>query len=535
MAASQVPNADDGSQPLAALDIGSNSFHLIVAQYRDSGSRGADGGWLQIVDRHREMVRLAEGLGADNELSAAVSERALACLERLGQRIRHLPRHNVRVVGTNTLRKAHNGWQFIAAAERVLGHRVEIVSGREEARLIYLGVSHSLEPASDEESRLVVDIGGGSTELILGRQFQPRLMESLYMGCVGMSAAFFGDGAITAKGFVEAENAARQELEVVQGVYRSRGWDIAIGASGTFLAVHQAIFELTGERGIDAAGLAALKQHLVDAGRTGAMDLQSVGAERAPVFPGGLAIAAAVVDALGIDTMTVTDGALREGLLHDLLGRLYTQDIRETTVTDLQQRYHVDTDHARRVAGTAGRLLELASWPALAKLAEAALAGTFSGANGSTDTALSRDGAAKHLRWAAMLHEIGLDIAHSQYHKHGGYLLDNMDLPGFSQPEQHSLAVLVRCHRRKFAIAEMRASASLVALGILLRLAVVLHRPRTDAPLPKLAIEVAPERRQVELQLPAEWLAANPLTRLDLEQEANYLDAASVQLTLAER
>ena len=535
VAATQVPNADDGSQPLAALDLGSNSFHLIVAQYRDSGTQGANGGRLQIVDRHREMVRLAEGLDPDNELSATVADRALACLERLGQRIRHLPRHNVRVVGTNTLRKAHNGWQFIADAERVLGHRVEIVSGREEARLIYLGVSHSLEPASDEESRLVVDIGGGSTELILGRQFQPRLMESLYMGCVGMSAAFFGDGAISAKRFVKAENAARQELEVVQGIYRARGWDIAIGASGTFLAVHQAIFELTGERGITAQGLAALKQHLVDAGQVEAMGLPSVGEERAPVFPGGLAIAAAVVDALGIDAMTVTDGALREGLLHDLLGRLYTQDIREATVTDLQQRYHVDTDHASRVARTAGRLLDLASWRALAKLAEATLASSVGSANGGVETALSGGSAARHLRWAAMLHEIGLDIAHSQYHKHGGYLLDNMDLPGFSQPEQHSLAALVRCHRRKFPMAELRGSPSLVALGIVLRLAVVLHRSRTDAPLPELTVAVAPNSREVELQLPAEWLAANPLTRLDLEQEANYLDVASVGLTLTGR
>ena len=532
MAATQALETDDGSQPLAALDLGSNSFHLIVAHYRNGGAVGANGGRLQIVDRHKEMVRLAEGLSDRNELSERVADRALDCLERLGQRIRHLPRHNVRVVGTNTLRKAHNSWQFIVAAERALGHKVEIVSGREEARLIYLGVSHSLEPADAEESRLVVDIGGGSTELILGRQFQPRVMESLYMGCVGMSSSFFRNGAITAKRFVNAENAARQELEVVQGIYRARGWDIAIGASGTFLAVHAAIFELTGAHGITCDGLATLKQHLISAGRTEAMGLQSVDVDRAPVFPGGVAIAAAVVDALGIDTMTITDGALREGLLHDLLGRLHTQDIREATVVDLQERYHMDTDHGERVARSANRLLELASWPALVQLAENALEGV-GGGSGGAETSLSRDSAAKRLRWAAVLHEIGMDIAHSQYHKHGGYLLDNMDLPGFSHPEQHGLAALVRAHRRKFPIAELRVSPSLVALGIVLRLAVVLHRSRVSAPLPQIGIDIEPQHRQVVLRLSAEWLAANPLTRLDLEQEASYLEAVPVKLSLA--
>ncbi len=499
----QATALPDTGQPYAALDLGSNSFHLIVAYDHD--------GRLQVVDRHKEMVRIAEGLTDDNSIAPAVASRALGCLERFGQRIRHLPRHHVRVVGTNTLRKARASGDFIDAAERALGHRVEIVSGREEARLIYLGVSHSLE--DQYESRLVLDVGGGSTELILGRQFQPRLMESLYMGCVSMSAAHFADGRIRASAFAAAENAARRELEVVEAIYRARGWDTAIGASGTLLAMHDAIIELTGERDITPAGIAALKEHLLRAGRTGAMRLEAVDGERAPVFPGGVAIVAATVDALGIERMMVADGALREGLLHDLLGRVHAQDIREATVADLMDRYRVDRRHARRVAATAERIREQVAWD-------------FGGI-----------GAARLLRWAALLHEIGMDIAHNQYHKHGGYLLDNMDLPGFSRSEQHRVSMIVRGHRRKFPVEALAAEAALRALCVVLRLAVVMHRGRTDDPLPQFTATASPgmDAPEIELAFPRRWLARHPLTELDLKEEADYLAAIPAKLRIVTR
>ena len=523
MAAATAPV--DPGHAYAALDLGSNSFHLIVATYHDGPAASLpNGGRLQVVDRHREMVRLAEGLTAENVLSPKAHKRALACLERLGQRIRHLPPRQVRVVGTNTLRQARNRDEFIAAAQQALGHRIEIVSGREEARLIYLGVSHSREPATAAESRLVVDIGGGSTELILGQHFQPQLTESLHMGCVSMAARFFGDGRVDADRFAAAEDAARQELEAVAQLYRDGGWDAAIGASGTFLAVHNAIFELTGTRGISPPGLAALKEHAVKAGHVRTLGLEAVDADRAPVFPGGLAIVSAVVEELGIDTMTVASGALREGLLHDLLGRVHAEDIREATVADLMRRYHVDATHAERVAATAQRILDSVSWPALCRLAaQSADAPPEPGATSPED-------AAQLLRWAALLHEIGLDIAHSQYHKHGGYLLDNMELAGFSLSEQHDLARLVRTHRRKLPPAEL---ATPPALGIVLRLAVLLHRGRTVDPLPAFAVDVRPAPREIVLRFPARWLAAHPLTRLDLEQEAQYLHSAGVKLALA--
>lgn len=524
-ALTQNTPAGDTEQPYAALDLGSNSFHLIVAY--DHGDR------LQVVDRHKETVRLAEGLTADNSLAPTVAARALACLKRLGQRIRDLPAANVRVVGTNTLRKARDSQDFIDAAEQALGHRVEIIGGREEARLIYLGVSHSLEPLEDNaEVRLVVDIGGGSTELILGRQFQPHLMESLHMGCVSMSATHFPDGRLRQVQFDHARNIARQELEVIEEIFRARGWDTAIGASGTLQAVHDAILELTGERGISTDGLRALERHLVQTGHIDDIDLESIDAERAPVLPGGLAITTAVLDALEVDSMTVSDGALREGLLHDILGRVHAHDIRETTVADLMRRYHVDTDHARRVATTVAKILEQVSWD----LAEN-LAGGRPTDQGAVDDARSADSlsgpaAARLLRWGALLHEIGMDIAHSQYHKHGGYLLDNMDLPGFSRPEQHNLSMLVRCHRRKFPIGELKGSPSLIALCALLRLAVVLHRGRSENALP--AFWVAPTGDgEVRLTFPRRWLAEHPLTRLDLEQESEYLAVIPLKLAVA--
>ena len=527
MAASGRQRSSDADQPYAALDLGSNSFHLIVARHRrGAGTAPAGDGRLQVVDRHKEMVRLAEGLNASNELAPAVAERALSCLHRLGQRIRHLPPQNVRVVGTNTLRKARGSEGFIEAAGRALGHEVEIVSGREEARLIYLGVSHSLEPVASDETRLVVDVGGGSTELILGHQFQARLMESLHMGCVSMSSSHFANGRISAEGFVGAENAARLELEAVEQIYLAHGWDSAIGASGTIRAVHDAILELTGRRGITSDGIAALKDRLLAAGRANAIDLATVDEQRAPVFAGGLAIVSALFDALAIDTMTVADSALREGLLHDLLGRVHAQDIRDTTVADLMSRYHIDVPHARRVAATATRLLAQASW----QFGDFALGGNGGVGQGATDLAADAN-AERLLRWAALLHEIGLDIAHSQYHKHGGYLLDNMDMPGFSRSEQHGLSALVRAHRRKFPVAELNASPRLLALCVLLRLAVVLHRGRTEDVLPAFGITLRGNR--IQLSFPGWWLNDHPLTQLDLDQEAAYLSAVPLRLTVA--
>ena len=499
MAQLTAPSPTSLKQTLAALDLGSNSFHLIVAL--DQGER------LQVVDKHREMVRLAKGLNADNALTEAAQSRALACLTRLGQRLRGLHAANVRVVGTNTLRKARNAEAFIRRAEAALGHGIDIISGREEARLVYLGVSHSLE--DDSDWRLVVDIGGGSTELILGRRFQPRLTESLQMGCAALSEAHFADGRIDGERLDAAERAACQELEVIERIYRARGWNRAIASSGTALAAHGVIEAELGGREITHKGLDHIKQRMIDAGHIERLNFATVNRERAPVFPGGVAILAAIFESLQLERMSVSDGSLREGLLHDLLGRVHDEDIREKTVRDIARRYHVDRDHAARVARTALNLLEQLrhAWRMDDPELEAAL------------------------HWAAALHEIGLDIAHQQYHKHGGYLLDNMDLPGFSHSEQHRVALLVRAHRRKFPAEDFAGATHLARLCALLRIAVVLHRSRADGPLPPLG--VAPVEGGVRLSLPKKWLHAHPLTELDLEQEASHLAAGPVRLLVS--
>ncbi len=489
-------SSDDGRQ-LAALDLGSNSFHLLVAQ--ESGGR------LQVVDRIKEMVRLADGLTDDKSLSEDVVRRALDCLDRFSQRLRGLAPEDIRVVGTNTLRRATNAQRFLDEAERILGTEVEIISGREEARLIYLGVSHALQ--DNAERRLVVDIGGGSTELILGRQFRAEVMESLHMGCVGMTKACFVDGKLRAGQFKDAVNLARQELEPIEQVYRDSGWDLAIGASGTILAVQDILTALMPDQpSITLEGLKAIKKRLVDTRQIEKINLPGLPSERAPVFAGGLAVLYGIFEALGIEEMQATNGALREGLIYDLLGRVQQQDVRESTVRSLTERYHIDQVHARRIRETAITLL-----------AQSALAW---GLTDPSDKLI--------LAWAADLHEIGMDIAHSQYHKHGGYLLENMDMPGFSRQDQHHLAMLVRSHRRKLPVEELELSERVRRLAILLRISVVLHRSRTNDALPHVNLTVSGE--DLHLEFPDDWLSRHPLTELDLETEHNYLTSIGYRL-----
>ena len=407
---------------MAALDLGSNSFHLIVAHESN--------GHLQVVDRIKEMVRLAEGLGTGNQFAERVARRAMDCLQRFGQRLRDLHRDNVRIVGTNALRKAHNATEFLAQAQQALGHPVEVISGREEARLIYHGVSHTLE--DNDDRRLVIDIGGGSTELILGRSFQPEMMESLHIGCVGVRDQFFPNGRLSRKSLDAAINHCRQELQAVRNQYRGVGWDTAIGASGTVLAARDVLTELEGNPAatITPKGLRAINERMIQAGHIDSLRLPGLSEQRRAVFAGGMAVLTAVAEALRLRTLRASRGALREGLLYDLLGRAHHDDIRDSTVQNLMVRYHIDTGHAKRVRDTA-----------LSLLAQTAVAWNLTE---SSNRLL--------LAWAADLHEIGMDIAHTHYHRHGGYLLAHMDMPGFSWPDQFQLASLVRSHRRKFPV-----------------------------------------------------------------------------------
>ena len=498
----EVQQQDAQQTDVAAIDLGSNSFHMVIAQIKN--------GQLKIIDRLREPVRLADGLDEWQRLAEEAQLRALSCLERFGQRLVNVPQDCVRAVGTNTLRSASNGPEFIGQAERLLGHPIEVVSGTEEARLIYQGVLNSL--ALDEKKRLVIDIGGGSTELIIGKGTKPNLMESLSMGCVSVSRRYFKDGAITAAAWEKALLFALLELEPKMAVYRKLGWDTAVGASGTIRAIDKVVQAAGWEHeGITLSALKRVQRALLDAGNINRIKMSGLSQDRAAVFPGGIVILLACFEALGIKQMRVADGALREGLLYDLLGRISHNDIRSQSVHHLATRYHVDMEQAARVAKTAQRCLK--------QLAR--------------DWNLENESCSRWLAWAAMLHELGLDIAHNQYHKHGAYVIENADLAGFSLQEQKLVALLVLAHRRRFpakVINDLHQPKirMVQGLAILLRLATLLHRSRNSEELPLFKLKA--EKKTLSLVFPKQWLDAHPLTRADLEQETDYLAEIGAKL-----
>ncbi|NCC27642.1 MAG: Ppx/GppA family phosphatase [Gammaproteobacteria bacterium] len=487
---------------VAAVDLGSNSFHMIVARIGN--------GHMQVTDRLKEMVRLGEGVGEDKRLDAQVAERALACLERFGQRLRGFPPGSVRAVGTNTLRQLAPDSDFLPRAEAKLGHPIEVIAGREEARLIYLGVAHDL--AAGTERRLVVDIGGGSTEIIVGLGFSPRLRESLHMGCVSMSRRHFADGRITARAMEKAELTGALEVRPVRELFRRTGWQTAVGSSGTIKSI-AAVVAAEGwcEDGISATALLRLRDALVETGRISALALKGLAEERKPVFAGGVAVLRSVFETLGIQHLQVSEYALREGLIYETMGRSQHVDVRERTVETLGRHFQIDQDHAQRVRATAVALLRR-------------LAGPWS---------LQDPSHGLMLAWAARLHEIGVMVAHSQHQKHGAYLLRNADLAGFTRPEQMLLAVLVLGHRRKFPVQELAvlprgAGETARRLCLILRLAVLLHRGRSSESKPNPTLTT--DGDNLALSFPDDWLADHPLTRLELEEEAERLASAGIRL-----
>ena len=493
------------SDIVAAIDLGSNSFHMIVARIAN--------GQVQVLDRLREMVQLAAGLDSRNRLSGESQQRALDCLARFGQRLRQIPPEQLRIVGTNTLRQARNSAVFLARAEAVLGHSVEIISGYEEARLIYLGVAHNV--ASIAGRRLVVDIGGGSTELIIGEQFEPQHLNSLKMGCVSISRANFEEGRITEARLHKAELMVRLKLEPVEEEYRECGWQVVTGASGTIKAIQDVIArEGWSREGITLDALRRLRGALLEAGTIATIAARwQLDPARARVFPGGFMVLHGLCEVLNVTRMEVSDGALREGVIYDLLGRIRHEDVRDRTIATVTGRYGLDQAQAERVTATAHDLLTQAQ----------------------TAWGLEREELAQWLDWAARLHEIGLLLTHDQHHKHGAYILEHADFPGFSRSDQAVLAALVRRQRRSFPVDAFAhlpkdQAAQVERLCVLLRLAVVLHRGRSRQPLPPLTLKV--NMLRLTLSFPAGWLAEHPLTHADLEAEAQYLKKAGFRLEL---
>jgi exopolyphosphatase / guanosine-5'-triphosphate,3'-diphosphate pyrophosphatase len=489
-------------ESIAAIDLGSNSFHMVVAQMVL--------GQLRIIDRLRETVRLADGLDSQGGISDAARQRAMDCLSRFGQRIRDLPPHRVRAIATNTVRALRDPRVFLAASEKALGHAIEVVSGREEARLIYQGVAHA-QPPKPMQRRLVIDIGGGSTEFIIGSGFDTIERESLQVGCVASTRRFFPNGKLSKKRWKDALSEIEAEFQQFAGLYRTLGWQEAIGSSGTNKAIGDicAAMKLTKGAVTDEA-LPIVRDRLLSAERIDLIDLPGLPDDRRPIIAGGILVLEAAFETLGLKRMMVSKAAMREGVLYDMLGRGRGEDPREASVDALMSRYGIDRAQAARVEATALRLFDQVDgqW------------------NLGSDERLM-------LIWAARLHELGLAIAHSQYHVHGAYVIEHSDISGFTRQEQLFLAALVRNHRRNVSNKSLDALPDRLLAGAkrtaaLLRIAVLLHRSHEAESLPKLDLAVV--GNTMKLSLPPSWLGGRPLLRTDLEHEPEGLAGLGIDL-----
>ncbi|MEY2897250.1 MAG: hypothetical protein RL669_1519 [Pseudomonadota bacterium] len=485
---------------LAAVDLGSNSFRLEIGR--------VEGSHILTQGYWKETVRLAAGLDEEQRLTRKAMDTALDTLARMNERLRGLPASQVRAVGTQTLRVAGNAADFLRRAEKVLGYPIEVIAGREEARLVFEGCAHTL-PLSTAR-RLVVDIGGASTELIVGRGFEAERAESFKVGCVNTSVRFFQDGIIDRASLKKAQVAVAAELEEAVELFSRRHWDEAYGSSGTAGAVSDILRAQGWSDGvITAEALLRLRHALLEAGEIRRIKLAGLKAERQEVIAGGVAVLSAVFDVLGVQEMRPARGALRVGVLYDLLGRREHRDVRSMAVERMQARFGVDAAQARAVAVIATQLHEALD-------AEA-------------------DADARHrLGWAAALHEVGFAVSHGDYHKHGAYLVRHSDMAGFSTHEQERVALLVlgqRGNLRKLgdALAEPTRLAKILAL----RLAVILMHARRPVRLPEWSLRAREGR--IEFALDGAWLSRHPLTQHLLEEEAATWQRAGVDLRLVAR
>ncbi|GMR16046.1 MAG: exopolyphosphatase [Gammaproteobacteria bacterium] len=487
---------DEAPEFFAAIDLGSNSFHMVVAQKIQ--------GELKFIDRIKEPVRLADGLKKNNSLSSAAIKKALSCLTRFGERIQNIPHYAIRAVGTNTLRQAKNAEQFLYDAEAILGHRIDIISGIEEARLIYHGIAHNF--ADDGRARLVLDIGGGSTELIIGKGFQPQLLESLEMGCVNITKRFFSDGIISSHAISHAQLFVQTELEPIVDVYKKAGWELGIGASGTIRALEKiSIANQWDEHGLSLTSLRKIRDVISEFSHVDKLKLDGLSKDRQEVILGGLIILLSIFEELDLDFIHVSNTALREGVLYDIMGRMQHENIRSDSLLKLAKRFHVDEHHAGRVATTCHYLYEQVK--------------TYWNIDESFYFEL--------LNWAAQVHEIGLDIAHSQHQKHAAYILEFADLAGFPRFEQKLISVIVHQHRRRLSESKVTQLPKewhkpMRYLIIILRISVLLHRNRSSEPLPDILLKV--KKKELKLEFPENWLTLHRLVVADLEHEKNYLD-----------
>lgn len=491
---------------VGAVDLGSNSFHLVVAQESQ--------GRIQVVDRIKERVGLGAGISRRGKLDEEVAERALLCLERFQERLRAVPPRRIRAVGTRAFRDLRAHPDFHERAEAALGSRIEVVSGEEEARLIYLGVREMQGSAGGK--MLVIDIGGGSTELVVGSGAEPKLAESLSMGSSSYSQRFFANGELKKRNFTKAVLRARNQIKPIRAGFKQYGWQRVFGSSGTFLALAR-ILEANGWGldGLNPHGLAELREELLRFESMDQVELPGLKEHRRGVLPGGLAIAIAVLEELDCERIPVSDAALREGLMVDLLGRLSDRDVRAESVQHLAKRFHIDAAQADRVARTVREVFDAVRKP----------------------WGLSRSRDLPFLLWAAQLHEIGLVISHTGFHRHGAYLIEHSDPPGFSRDETRLLGALVSLQRRRIPSDPSKQlapamRASFLRLLMPLRLAVRLHRSRSDEVLPDFRFEADAE--SLTVIGPIGWREAYPLTEDNLLAEMRSWRAHPLELKFQE-
>lgn len=487
-------------QEFAAVDLGSNSFHMVIARVVD--------GAMQIIGRLKQRVHLADGLDANSMLTEEAMERGLACLSLFAERLQGFSPANVCIVGTHTLRQAVNAPEFLKRAEQVIPYPIEIISGNEEARLIFMGVEHT-QP--ERGRKLVIDIGGGSTELVIGEDFEPQLVESRRMGCVSFAQHFFAHGEITPDNFRRARLAAVQKLESLAWQYRLHGWNVALGASGSIKAAHEVLLAMGEKDGlITPDRLDKLRDEVLNYKSFSSLTLPGLSEERKAVFVPGLAILCGVFDALAIRELRLSDGALREGVLYEMEGRFRHQDIRSRTAQSLANQYHIDRDQARRVLDTT--MLMYDQWQEQnAKLANPQLAAL--------------------LKWATMLHEVGLTINHSGMHRHSAYILQHSDLPGFTQEQQMLMATLVRFHRKAVKLDELPRftlfkKKQYLPLIQILRLGVLLNNQRQATTTPPTLV-LSTDDSHWTLRFPHDWFSQNALVMLDLEREQQYWEGVT--------
>ena len=492
---------NDQQNYVAAIDLGSNSFHMVITLERERGD-------IRIVDKVREMIRLGAGLQPDGTLTKDSQERAFNCLERFQQRLKSIPPHRIRAVGTNTFRAAKNSHEFLRCAEQSLGHPISIISGREEARLVYLGAAFGLTAA--ERNRLVIDIGGGSTELIIGQSFTPVTMDSLYIGCVSITRKYFQDGVISRSRIAQAEKFIQREVETVVQRYCDLGWDEVVGTSGTIKAIGNLGNHLGIKKDwISLNSIEVVEKWLLNCGQS--KKLTHISEQRRAVFIGGFIILSVILKELGIKKIEISDGALREGVVYDLINRLHDEDVRFAGIRRLASYFDVDQNQSRRVENLALLLLSQVreSWSLQDPIHQ------------------------KLLIWASQLHEIGMSVSYSHHNQHGAYIVENSDIDGFSKQVQRMLAVMVRNSRQQFRFTEfawlsLDSTLEIKRLTSLLRLAISFYRGRNDSDLSKISIEA--EENNLVLTIDRDWAENHPLTIFDLEMEKANLQSIHLDL-----